>query len=752
MCSSDLRILSRAPEGSHVKKGDLLVELDSSTLKEKLNEQELAHQDNLFLLLQAQENLKIQKNLVESRIKDAELNVEFAATDLAKYRDGDAPQQIRTAEARIGVLEEQVRIASERYARTKDLFKGGNATRSELEADSLSQTREQLGLEQTKEDLRLIRKYDQPNNIRILESNLQQAKDELERLKQRSSNEIAQAEADLRTSQKALDFMEESIKLQKRQMENAKILAPQDGLVVYATSSPFQGREEGGGREGGRRGMREGGSGGSFDFGGGFRGGEGGERRGRSRGGGSGSGGGLGSSGSSRSGGTSSSSGGSISSAGQSTASGATGSGSSAGSGGQAGSVGGGSGGSSGGGGRSSGGSSGGGGSSSASASFASYGSLRQSASIGLSSSAGQSSGGSSSSSGSSASYGSTGQSSYETGTGQSSSRFGSRTSSSFDMGSFQFLGMSGVIEEGVQVRQRQELIRLPDVSRMLAEVNIHESRVRQVHPGMLAYVRVETLPERRFKGTVRRVAILPDAQSSWTNPDSKVYATDVLIEDELPDLKPGVSARTQIIITNLPKVLSVPIQAVTTFNGEHSCFVKRGSAVVPIPVTTGWFNDRLIEVTSGLNEGDLVLLAPISDDDLLGGESISAVTNETEAAKSNAAQPPTGQPLGGGDRSIEQNPAPTEALPGTATGPGPVFQRGNGPPADEQGASDSGRGRRGRRPADPEMQRRMEEMMKLSPEEREERMREFRGRRGQGLGGSRGDSEAGTPPQGAGP
>ena len=307
---------------------------------------------------------------------------------------------------------------------------------------------------------------------------------------------------------------------------------------------------------------------------------------------------------------------------------------------------------------------------------------------------------------------------------------------------------MSGVIEEGAQVRQRQELIRLPDVTRMLAEVKIHESRVRQGHPGMLAYVRVETLPDRRFKGTVRRVAILPDAQSSWTNPDSKVYATDVLIEDELPELKPGVSARAQIIITNLPKVLSVPIQAVTTLNGEHACFVKRGSAVVSVSVTTGWFNDQLIEVTSGLKEGDLVLLAPISDDDILGGESSPAGTNEVESSKSNGVQPPNGQQLGGGDRSMEQSLSPTESLPGTTSRSGPGFQRGDGQSADEQGASENGRGRRGRRQADPEMQRRMEEMMKLSPEEREERMRESRGRRGQGGRRSQDNSEAQTPPE----
>src|SRR6185436_8071222 len=131
--------------------------------------------DRLFQMLQATGNLEIQKSLVESEIKDAELRVENIQSDLEKYKDGDAPLLIKTVEARTGVLAEQVRIATERYTRTEELFKTGKATKSELEADALSLKREQLGLEQYRQDLRLIKKYDQPNQVRLLQSQLEQA-------------------------------------------------------------------------------------------------------------------------------------------------------------------------------------------------------------------------------------------------------------------------------------------------------------------------------------------------------------------------------------------------------------------------------------------------------------------------------------------------------------------------------------------------------------------------------------------------
>jgi HlyD family secretion protein len=205
-------------------------------------------------------------------------------------------------------------------------------------------------------------------------------------------------------------------------------------------------------------------------------------------------------------------------------------------------------------------------------------------------------------------------------------------------------MSWSTVIEEGATVRQRQELIKLPDVSRMLAEIKIPEAQVRQVQPGMRAFVQVETLPGQHFAGTVRKVAILPDSQSSWLDPNLKEYLTEILIEDELPQLKPGVSARAQIIITNLVNVVSVPRQCVVMQNGQSICFVASSKSTTAVPITTGLFNDQFIEIKSGLNPGDRVLLAPISDPE-----------EEEESGSS------TNEPNATADQRRQDSPRPTE-------------------------------------------------------------------------------------------
>src|SRR6185436_1337670 len=86
------RIISIIPEGTSVKKGELLVEMDSADLRDRLNAHEVVCQNSRFTYVQAKEALAIQKSVVDSNIKDAELKVEFAISDLEKYKEGDWPQ------------------------------------------------------------------------------------------------------------------------------------------------------------------------------------------------------------------------------------------------------------------------------------------------------------------------------------------------------------------------------------------------------------------------------------------------------------------------------------------------------------------------------------------------------------------------------------------------------------------------------------------------------------------------------------
>jgi hypothetical protein len=198
----------------------------------------------------------------------------------------------------------------------------------------------------------------------------------------------------------------------------------------------------------------------------------------------------------------------------------------------------------------------------------------------------------------------------------------------------------------------------------------------------------------------VTKVALLPDTQSRWGNPNLKVYSTEVVLRDDVGDAKPGVSARAEIVITNLKDVITVPIQSVATAGGQLVCYVEGTGGPKPVPVEIGLYNTKFIEVTKGLSDGDRVLLAPpVSTTEDLGG----AVLANTEGLDlpSDRPQPsarplamagrPEGEAGGSGDGARGGGEGAGAGASGDADGDRP----GGGRRGDEPGQGDGERGDR---------------------------------------------------------
>lgn len=165
------------------------------------------------------------------------------------------------------------------------------------------------------------------------------------------------------------------------------------------------------------------------------------------------------------------------------------------------------------------------------------------------------------------------------------------------------------IIEAGANVRERQVLITIPDMSALALTVKVHESVVQQVKSGQKVRVRVDAFPAESLTGVVHFIAPLPDTSNRWMNPDVKVYETKVYLDEAPKWLRPGMSAEAEILVERHEDVLQVPIQAVSIRNERQVCFVKTVLGVEERPVETGAMGLTMTEIKSGVEEGDTVLL-----------------------------------------------------------------------------------------------------------------------------------------------
>ena len=165
-------------------------------------------------------------------------------------------------------------------------------------------------------------------------------------------------------------------------------------------------------------------------------------------------------------------------------------------------------------------------------------------------------------------------------------------------------------IEIGAEIRERQKIISIPDATEMKAEIKVHETWIDRVKLGQSTKITIAAFLDKAFTGKILKKAPLANPEN-WMNPDLKVYTTDVSIDGTHDFLKTGMTAKVEVIIEELKDILSVPIQAVTNLEGDKFCYVVTDKGTESRAVETGGFNDNFVEIKSGLDEGETVLLNP---------------------------------------------------------------------------------------------------------------------------------------------
>ncbi len=408
-------ILSLVEEGQQVKAGDLLIELESSELEDQQLDQDIIVENARAAHIQAREKVAVVTEEAKVDTDAAQVEYDLAQLDLEKYTgtDGEYRQELDEAESKITIAEAKLERANDKLEWSQRLYKEEFITHAKLKADELEQHEAKIELRLAGGQLRLLRQFTYKRKETELSSAVRQKQFGLAKTRHKATSNIVDAEASLRAKGASLKREEDRLRKIVEQIGKCKIVAPVDGMVVYATSNqpPWRNTEP---------------------------------------------------------------------------------------------------------------------------------------------------------------------------------------------------------LTEGLEIRERQELIRLPTTQKMKADVKIHESMLKKVREGQAAHLTTDALPGRSFTGTVKKIALLPDSQSRWLNPDLKVYNCVIDINGDTADLRPGFTCSAELVVEQYEDVVYVPVQAVLRVNGEPTVYVSSGrSGAEPRRVAVGLDNNQMIHVLDGLSTGERVLLAP---------------------------------------------------------------------------------------------------------------------------------------------
>jgi len=230
-------IISIIPEGTVAKKGDLLVELDASTLEDQKIDREISVQNAEAAYISAKENLAVVENQAKSDVDLAKLTLDFARQDLEKYIQGEYPYELDKADADIKLAEEELIRAEQTLEWSQKLYAEKYIAQTELQGDEIAAKKNTLDVELAKKSKDLLADYTYKRNLAQFKSDVSQAEMAMERTERKANANVIQAQAELKAKESEYQRQKDKLAKIEDQIKKAKVYAPDDGLVIYATST-----------------------------------------------------------------------------------------------------------------------------------------------------------------------------------------------------------------------------------------------------------------------------------------------------------------------------------------------------------------------------------------------------------------------------------------------------------------------------------------------------------------------------------
>lgn len=233
-----------------------------------------------------------------------------------------------------------------------------------------------------------------------------------------------------------------------------------------------------------------------------------------------------------------------------------------------------------------------------------------------------------------------------------------------------------GPLVAGRQVMNGECLMFLPDTSKMMASVKVHETLADKVKKGQRATVKVDGAGGRTFEGVIESIGTLAES-NNWRDPNLKEYTVKIAIQtgDEATTLKPSGRCEARLFLDHVENATTVPVQAVFTEGNVRFVYLPEGNGKFRRhAVKLGRRSDTMAEIVKGLETGTTVLVrepqpGEVSDEawtedelKMAGYESKANGEIVAQAVKSEAAPAPAAS-----STSAAKEAAATTATPAVA-------------------------------------------------------------------------------------
>ena len=238
------RIEWMVDEGSQVKEGDLIVELEKTEVQKRIDQLEnelIAEETSLF---SARNDRKIQEDRNKTNLEKAQLGLEVAQVELEKLRQGDIPRRERELNLAIERAQSELDRSEGLWKDMPTMLEKGFVTSDQFEQERIKLKERREALVTANQNKTLYDSYEKPLSIKQKESSVSQAARALE-METRAA-EKSLANIDLRVSQyeRRVGESQEELDREKDNLTKMSVYSTASGIVFYGNPDRPWDRDE----------------------------------------------------------------------------------------------------------------------------------------------------------------------------------------------------------------------------------------------------------------------------------------------------------------------------------------------------------------------------------------------------------------------------------------------------------------------------------------------------------------------------
>ena len=227
------KIAKIAPEGTYIKQGELVIEFDKTPFEEEIRKLQHEIDQARAAIIEATENLKLQRAKNEGELKDAQVNITAAEADLQNILEGEGVITLRELELEEGRDKAAYDQMKQNVDDLQEMLKSGFITQNELKKAELQLQEAESKYNFTKQKHKIFMEYTRPAQIEKAKRKTQESKEKLQQLREVADYLISLQQAKLQKEQAQLEGLQEKYQTALKELAKTSIYAPIPGLVIY---------------------------------------------------------------------------------------------------------------------------------------------------------------------------------------------------------------------------------------------------------------------------------------------------------------------------------------------------------------------------------------------------------------------------------------------------------------------------------------------------------------------------------------